>query len=436
MPNVIIAGGGASGALAAAQLLPRGADVTVLEPAAELARGLAYSTRCPAHLLNVPAGNMSAFPDDPEHLLRWLEAARPGAYGACSFVPRGMYGEYLQSLVNGEVRHLRTRAIGLEVSSQGVAFRTEDGANVSGDAAVIATGNAAPADWPGVAPEIAASGRFYNFAWTDGAFEVRDPDAPVLLLGSGLTAVDALLALRHNGHRGTIHMVSRRGLLPQAHVLPVCAGERYRPGASLRSLVREMRTCAAGWRAAVDAMRPDTNDCWQAFSLADQRRFLRHVRPFWDAHRHRMAPQIGAVVGEALCNGSLRLLAGRVRDFRMCGGGIAASIAMRGSADTQTLAVERVINCTGSSTDLARSTNPLLRDLLAQGWIQPDAHRLGAVTDADGRLVPCRGGPRPPIYALGPLRLGGLIESIAIPEIRLQAQELAELYSKSFSTRA
>ncbi|HVN05533.1 MAG TPA: hypothetical protein VMT86_14005 [Bryobacteraceae bacterium] len=231
-----------------------------------------------------------------------------------------------------------------------------------------------------------ASGRFFNFAWTEGAFEPRDPDAPVLLLGSGLTAVDALRALRHNGHRGTVHMVSRRGLLPQPHVLPVRAREPHTPGASLRSRVRKMRAAGADRRGAVDAMRADTNRCWQAFSLADQRRFLRHARRFWDSHRHRMAPQIGAMAHDVLRGGSLTLLAGRVRDFRICGDGIAASIAMRSSAATQTLRVQRVINCTGSSTDLARSTDPLLRDLLAQGWMQPDPHRLGAVTDADGAL--------------------------------------------------
>jgi uncharacterized NAD(P)/FAD-binding protein YdhS len=268
----------------------------------------------------------------------------------------------------------------------------------------------------------------------EGAFETRGRHAPVLLLGSGLTAMDALLALRHHGHRGKVYMVSRRGLLPQPHVLPIYGCIRAPRYSGLAGLVRQMRMTAsptavlpAGWREAVDSIRPETNHLWQALSFAEQRRFLRHLRPFWDTHRHRMAPQVGAVVQGSLRDGSLEVLAGRTRSFRLMDDGVEVSVAMRGCAETETLNVERVINCTGPDTDLRRSANPLLRNLVEQGWLQPDPHRLGALADDCGALIPARGGRRPPLYALGPLRLGQLIESVAIPEIRVQAQNLAEL---------
>jgi len=444
MPHAIVVGGGASGVLAAAQLLLRGAEVTLLDPAAELGRGLAYSTKCPLHLLNVPAGNMSALPEDREHFLRWLERTRPGQYTTCSFAPRSLYGEYIRSVLDdallrgcGKLRHLSTRAVGTRVQRGNVAIETESSEVPYADAVILATGNAAPAGWPDVSPEVRSSGRFFNMAWMEGAFESRERHAPVLLLGSGLTAVDALLALRHRGHRGKVYMVSRRGLMPQMHVLPVYGCVRQAPCAGLRGLLDHMRMAAShsatlpsGWREAVDSIRPETNRHWQALSFAEQRRFLRHLRPFWDTHRHRMAPQIGTVVQGLLRAGSLEVLAGRTRGFRLLQDGqdgVEVRIAMRGCAETRTLRVERAINCSGPDADLSRSANPVLRNLVEQGWLQPDPHRLGALVDDQGALLPARRGWRPPLYALGPLRMGTLLESIAIPEIRVQAQELADL---------
>lgn len=119
-------------------------------------------------------------------------------------------------------------------------------------------------------------------------------------------------------------MVSRRGLLPQIHVLPVSGGVWRAPCAGLRGLLRQMRVAAsetaalpAGWREAVDSVRPETNRLWQALSVAEQRRFLRHLRSFWDTHRHRMEPEIGMAVHDSLRDGSLEVLAGHTRGIRL-----------------------------------------------------------------------------------------------------------------------
>jgi uncharacterized NAD(P)/FAD-binding protein YdhS len=185
MAHVIVVGGGASGVLAAAQLLSHGDDVSLLEPVAELGRGMAYSTRCPLHLLNVPAGNMSALPDDREHFLRWLERTRPGQFTFCSFAPRLLYGEYIRAALDealrtarGRFRHVRTRAVGARVLTGNIAVETEVSDVLDGDAMILATGNAAPGDWPGLCPEVSASGRFFRIAWMDGAFEPRDVMRP------------------------------------------------------------------------------------------------------------------------------------------------------------------------------------------------------------------------------------------------------------------
>jgi len=214
MAHVIVVGGGASGALAAAQLLLRGADITVPEPATELGRGMAYSTRCPLHLLNVRACHMSAFPDDSTHFLRWLDCNGPGQYITCSFVPRSLYGNYIRSVRDealqagrGKFRHLSTRAIGARFLQPHAEIETETSEVLRGDALIRATGNAAPAPWPGLSPEIASSGRFFNLAWMKGAFEMRDRHAPVAVrkrtdCGGCPARAAAQRALRQGVHGG------------------------------------------------------------------------------------------------------------------------------------------------------------------------------------------------------------------------------------------
>jgi uncharacterized NAD(P)/FAD-binding protein YdhS len=447
--TVLIVGGGASGALLAANLLrpasrggPGDIRVVMIEPRAELGRGMAYSTTCPLHLLNVPAGKMSAFPDDTRHFRRWLAARGYSEYGADSFVPRMIYGDYIADILNSAAsmaggwrfRHIRRKATGFAESADGVRVRLADGTVVEGTSLVLAMGNAAPAPWPGLSPEVASSGRFFGMAWEADALNPGAKDEPVMLLGTGLTAVDAVLGLRWNGHSGPVYMVSRRGLAPQAH--ESFAGESIPlpPAESARGLFRNLRAnvCQAwsgkgNWRSAVDSVRPDTNRLWQKLDLAEQRRFLRHMRAYWDVHRHRMAPQIAATMQQMIREGSLRVFAGRLAGIGAGSAGLKASIQLRGEAAQAHLEVGRIVNCTGPESNLARLNSPLVDDLMRQGRLVAHPLRTGALVDHDGALIDRAGHSSTRLFAIGPLRMGTLIETVAIPEIREQARDLADL---------
>ena len=445
--TVLIAGGGASGALVAANLLRSAADtrVVVIEPAARLGRGMAYSTQCPLHLLNVPAAKMSAYPDDPMHFVRWLEmqglTPEPANYNEWSFVPRMIFGDYVESALmrasveaasGSRLEHVQDQAVGCVIRNDRAHLELARGRSISGEALVLALGNAAPAPWPNLDSEVASSGRFFGLTWEPGALIPNDHAEAVLLLGTGLTAVDAALALRHNGHRGPIHMVSRRGLLPQGHRLcdasPIPCAELT----SARELSRFVRVAArhsesvhGNWRPAVDGVRPRANALWQGLTAADQRRFLRHLRPYWDAHRHRMAPQIAQSIHELMRAGLLNCYAGRVGKLELSGSSIIVPVVLRGGSAAKRLAVARVINCTGPECDLQRTSNPLMQALVRQGELTPHPLRMGALVDGSGALIGRGGMPSRHLYAMGPLRMGTLIESVAIPEIRQQASDLA-----------
>ncbi len=302
-----------------------------------------------------------------------------------------------------------------------------DGSVVGGDAVVVATGN----EGPSLPPEP-----WRHEGWGDpGPCRIPN-DAAVVVVGTGLTMVDRVLWLLHDGHRGPITAISRHGLLPQAHgpgtPLPLSA-EDVPFGAKLTQFMAWIRARAAaaeqeglGWRNAFDGLRPHTQALWAYLPESERRRFLRHAKPLWDLHRHRIAPQASLRLAEARARGQFRVLAGRVEAFTpRPDGSVAVDVTLRGGTGTETLAAAAVFECRGRAADVTRSENPLLRDLLVRGTARPDTLGLGLAVSVDCALLDDRGRASERIYAMGPVTSGTFWEIVAIPDIRKQAQSLA-----------
>jgi uncharacterized NAD(P)/FAD-binding protein YdhS len=419
--RVAVIGAGASGTLFAAHW-NSDEPIALVEAGARAARGLAYGTPYGAHLLNVPAARMSGLSHDPDHFLRWLKTELPGAH-AGTFAPRTLYGEYLAQLL-GE-RHSVVRvggtAVGLTRDGDFWTIHLHDSRTIHARAVVLALGNLPPAD-PLRATNCAPP-KYLRDPWTPGAALGLDANAPVLLIGTGLTMIDLVLSLRAEGHRGPLHALSRHGRLPQrhAHVEPrtlTLPDDIDSPLGALRWIRRELEQ-AADWRQVIDAMRPHTSSLWQRFTIAQRASFLRHLRNLWDVHRHRMAPQVASQIDELLASGTLTIHRGQLTELHDDDGGVRAAWS-RGA-----LHVARVINCTGPACDYARVDLPLVVQLRQAGWLVPDPLGLGVETGADGALLGANGAPVPGLFTMGPLRRPALWESTAIPEIRAQAAMLA-----------
>jgi uncharacterized NAD(P)/FAD-binding protein YdhS len=429
--DVAIVGGGASGTLVAVQLLRQACGpwrIALIERTGALARGLAYGNAEPCHLLNVPAGSMSALPDEPDHFVRWSRAAPD------EFVPRAIYGEYLEATL--AAAHARAapgvslllvpgEAVAARALPESVSVGLRDGGAIEARAAVLALGNFPTVDLAVPDGGLYASELYRRSPWHPGSLDGMDPDADVLLLGSGLTMVDAALALQRRAHRGTVHALSRHGLLPQVHTASPPAPLRI--GASgLRAVFRALRSAALrarDWRAAFDPLRVVTQRIWARLSEAEKRRFLRHLRTHWDVHRHRMAPQIGEAIAQLRASGQLRVIAGRVQSFGLKDGLAVGRYRARGERTLRELRAARVVNCTGPATHLADVRHPLIASLLEQGLARADAVGMGFATDGRGEL---RGAAPGRLFTLGPLRRGELWETTAMPEVREQARALAE----------
>jgi uncharacterized NAD(P)/FAD-binding protein YdhS len=450
-PTIAVAGGGASGSLLASELVRRSKDVRVIviEPRESLGRGMAYATACPAHLLNVPAARMSASAAEPDDFVNWLAEHYPGCYGPRSFVARAIYGDYLASVVararqeaGPRFEHVRASVTQVALDGTGLTIGASAGDAIRAGVLVVASGNAFPAPWPGAGREL-GDGRYFASAWDARALQPDDPNASVLLLGTGLTAIDAVLGLRHNGHRGPLYLVSRRGLLPSEHrffdtppaVNPDAAGMTDLLDAA-RKLARGASGETVDWRASIDSIRPRTNALWQAMSVEDQRRFVRHALPYWNVHRHRMAPEAANALADLMAAGALRMLAGYTRTIAAGARRLAVTIELRGNRGMTELDVDHIINCSGPEHDVRKLDNPLLRNLLAQGLLEPHALGIGVDVAENGALRDRTGRESERLFTLGPIRYGTLIETTAIPEIRVQVRDLAALLIERMVTPA
>jgi len=448
-----IVGGGLSGALVAVHLLrlaDPGTRIILIERRPPVGRGVAYGTDCFQHLLNVPAERMSAFADQPEHFLQWARERGPdfgwtGAVTGSDFLPRQLFGHYVTDTLMKAVvaapagvslESVAGEAIDIAEDAGGARVLLAGGAEFHVRAVVLALGNL-PGEYPIQRPLRFYRGpRYVHVPWVPGLMANIAPDDDVLVVGAGLTAVDIIVQLSQLGHRGTIHALSRRGLRPLSHYFgreeypAFLTGEPLPPTvlALLRRLRAEIRCAGAegiDWRAVVDAIRPQSQAIWLGWTLAERRRFLRHVRPFWEVHRHRLAPATAAIVERLAAAGRVRFIAGRLdalRDELTCA---EAVYRLRGSERMQTLRVAKVINCTGPRTDYSKYQHPLLINLLARGLIDHDPLALGLNARPSGEVLRYRGGPTGWLFTLGAPLKGVLWESTAVPEIRLHAANVA-----------
>ena len=435
--SIVVIGGGASGVILTAHLL-RQSDpnlrVTLLEKRAEFGRGRAYSTDLPDHQLNVRALGMSAYADQPEHFWLWLQKKGFAKDNPDFFSPRSLYGAYLSELLDdlveqerstGRLHLVNEECTTISPTASGVEVQLTSGASIIARIGVLAVGH----------DEAPAPAQY--FAVRSGSEEDTpiDPQARVLILGTGLSMVDTWLTLQYRGHRGEVIAVSRRGLLPSPHRQgsPIRLDSADVPfGTTLsyfvrwfRDLVRSTESQGGNWRDVVDGLRPYNQTIWQNWSAKDKRRFLEGTKAWWDIHRHRMPPEMHARVSRAVNSGQLVLLAGRVLRARKQDEAYVVDVQARAPNVETTFKVSRVYDCTGIVKNVSEGSISAIRSLTDRGLARSDPLGIGldvthfcAVVAADGTVFEN-------LFAVGPLTRGTFFEIDAIPDIRIQCDRLA-----------
>ncbi|HEY1789928.1 MAG TPA: FAD/NAD(P)-binding protein [Verrucomicrobiae bacterium] len=449
--DVVIVGGGFSGAMVAVHLARAQADlrIALVDRGRAVGRGVAYGTTDPKHLLNVPARDMGAFPNDIGHFYRWLQtqSERLAAIGIDdvrpdTFVPRMVFGDYIQDLLRearalpGALDVIQDEVIDMKRVDNGqFELAAKSGRILNAARVVLALGNFPP----GETKQASRGNRdwFLNNPYAPEVHAKLAEPGDVLIVGTGLTTLDLLLTLNKTKREGKIHLLSRRGLFPQAHKkyapYPSFLDAKNLPNTArllFRRVAREIRRAAAhgvDWRPVLDSLRPFNQAIWANFSQTERRRFLRHLQPLWDTHRHRCAPEVMAVKDQLEADGRLICHRGNIQGYEWTGNEVEVTCRPRGTNETKKFRVRSVLSCTGPQADYRKLNDPLVRHLLARDLLAPDPLRMGANTASGEQVCNHDGDVIAGLYTLGSAQKGRLYESIAVPELRRQAAVLAEL---------
>lgn len=447
-PTIAIIGGGLSGAVVAYHLAgligPQDADVVVIEPRADLGRGLAYSASDTEHRLNVPDHKMTLRTDQMDHFQRWLAAPGAPALPEGSrrangeiFAPRAVFGTYasaqLAPLIEaGRVHHLQARVTGIDRQHR-YTLHLSTGAALEADLVVLATTHPKAALPRELAP-LEGSPSLVADPLGPDALETIAPQERILIVGNGLTSADIVATLHRKGHQGQITALSRHGWLSKAHgpkQAESAADFAKDPARTALSLLIRARQALAEdaargltWHAVFDRLRAQGPAIWAALPLTERRRFLRHLRALWDVHRFRIAPQTQEASLQMARQGRLFHLAARIVKLRL-GAPLELRVIARHSRETFPVVVDRVILATGPAHGSVIGANPALADLAALGLLQPDPLDLGIATAASGRAIPREGAPDGTLLVAGPLARGTVGELMGVPEVVSWAEHIA-----------
>jgi uncharacterized NAD(P)/FAD-binding protein YdhS len=457
-PVIVIVGGGFSGTLTAIRLLDGATEplaIKVIEIRADLGRGLAYSARDPAHVTNGPAKVFSLYPDRPEHFARYL--ARYGRdWGwhdpqspdhANAHTPRWVYGDYVRAELARAIahavpgvsfEHIVAEVHDIRQDGAGLTVTVQDGSEIHADQAVLALGIFPGKPDIAIDPTVRSSGRYVENPWDAERLETLPRNGQVLLIGSGLTMLDAVISLERRGHRGSYLTISRRGLAvhPRRDITPLrdFLGEKPLPRTVL-SLLRSARAELAStpharpdWQSLVMAIRPHVDALWLRASLTERRRFLRHLRPIWEMSLHRAPAQSTQLLERGRREGWFAHRAGRLRSLqRAADGRIAAEVVWRGVCEPAIIRVDVAVNCTGANYVWAKIEGcPLVSNLTARGLVRPGPLSFGIDADLTSALIGLDGRRSETLSAIGPPLRGVRWESSTIPELVQQATSLAD----------
>jgi uncharacterized NAD(P)/FAD-binding protein YdhS len=446
--TIVIVGAGFCGSVLATNLLrsPGRRDIVLIERGTSIGRGVAYASHDVPYVLNVPAGRLSVQPGDPLHFLRYVRQSHPDA-DAEDFMPRSMYGSYLQEVLDEAERaapagvalkRVFGEVTGIErvVGDTPLLVQVAGGAPVRADRVVLALGNPPSAVHPW------ARGLLHHPAYIHDPWSMpRSLRAQhsVLIVGSGLTMVDVALALSlEGGQMPLVRAISRHGLLPLGQTI-------FRPKAvqgdgefllsnpvSIRRVLAMSRALAArvehvggDWREVVTFIRHLAPDLWQRLPEQERRRFLRHAQSYWDVHRHRVPPSMASRIDHMRRSGRLKVHAGRIQELVPEGDELRVMWRRRGGRENESFAVNAVINATGPNYALRRSADPLVRSLRAAGLVSEDPLNLGLRTACHGACLAADGSASADLFYLGPMLRADHWEATAAPELRAHAEQLA-----------
>jgi uncharacterized NAD(P)/FAD-binding protein YdhS len=357
--------------------------------------------------------------------------------GGHAFPQRAVFGRYVAELLAGAgIRHHRSRATDIRARPRGFGVVLEDGTRLDAAALVLAVSHPPPAVPGPLRAALAEGAPIVADPWATGALDAIGRDASVVVVGTGLTMADVVAGLERRGHRGPIFALSRRGLLSRGHDFgPAVAwsvfGAATPPTTALglsravRAQVRRARSQGVSWQAVFDDVRANAGRLWGALPVPEQRRLVRHLRPFWDVHRFRISPQAEAAIARLREAGRFHAITASLAGAGWDGTALTVALRPRRGGPT-TLRVDAAVVTTGPAHGSILRTNPALAALAGQGLVRADNVGLGLLVDAQSRAVGVDGSARAELFIAGPLARARFGELMGLPQVAQHAAAVGE----------
>ncbi len=457
MQKITIIGGGLSGTLVAINLLRTNSskeiDIKLIDKK-PVGFGVAFSTEQPFHLLNVRAENMSLFPEEPEHFSKWLQEKKLKFTGK-DFVPRRLYGRYIyenfEKTISKRVSStnldiINDEALDIIPNSKSCLIRLKSGNEIESDKVVLALGNLYSVDLNLKDNSYLNSPRYYSNPWDSYLYENLNKEVTILIIGTGLTMIDIVSNLYQINHKGKIIAVSKHGFMPFIHQLTEAYPAFYEElqNKSLEEIlkivkdhIKKENEKGNDWRGVIDSLRPHTQKIWLDLPLNERKKFLGHLKHFWNPARHRVPHECFNITEQLISKGQLKIEAGRIKKITELNNSFKIELRKgekKAAPDTSVnkiLTADVIIKCAGTENDYEKINIPIVKNLLSRGLIRKDQLSLGLDAHTTGRIIDKEGNSSKYFFTLGQPLLGILWETTAVPEIRVQAQKLASLLLES-----
>ncbi len=448
--TIAIIGSGLSGTLTAINLLRQEVPVHITlyeQEAQQLNRGAAYTKNNIYQPLNVPIDRMSLFSNQPDHFYHWLredeQRIKVCIYGIerDNYVPRKVFGDYLKDTFNnivaetGDLHHIaiaKNKVTAIIPAGDGYDVESAEGNNHYHQV-ILASGNVPPQKAIFLPEHCRDLDLPIVHSWK--GLPHIDSRKQVLIVGSGLSMVDAIIELDKQGFKGQIRVLSRHGLIPlpevpepHNHLTLTINPSVYKQLTAFRALAKEAEAHGSGWRTIFHNIRPQIPALWQALTDEEKQRFLRHVQPYWEVHRHRVPQFSYQLIQNLIAAGRLQLLKGRITDIdNSTNGKVTVTYRPRHTQARVSFDTDLIVNCTGPVTDLSRCGDPLMEQLIQSGAAATGPLEMGLNTNEKGEVINANGQVQKGLFAMGSLRKGNLWESTALREIRQQAEALPKV---------
>ena len=399
----------------------------IFEKDGETAVGAGFSNFNDNYILNVPAKKMSPFQDSPDDFVDFLKENYPEIYnknGPDGFISRNIYGHFLRKLRNDFFKLATDLEIDFELIQKTVidideGFKINAGNQIfDADEVVLSSSfvqsklNYCLNDEKLISPLWSKNS--VNFHQKNN-FKVDDK---ICIIGTGLSAVDVLVGLNAKNFSGKIYTISRRGNFPQPHFsqqniisnqgsinfIEDCDVKKGLINISLKFRNYLKNNKNYDLRHLIDSIRGKTKFLWQNLDEKNKRNFLKKLLPYWNIFRHRVPNSSLEIINKMIKNNRLEIIKSSVKSIEKSDG----KFIIRTSK--KTLDCDYVVNCLGFDYNI--KNYPLIESMVKKNLLKKDLI-LAQSNDAK-------------IHLVGGLNIGRDFEITAVPDIRVDANLVAE----------